>query len=273
MLPALLALAFTVAASFAPPLIAQGATSPRRYVAPFAPAPPTVDGRLDDAAWRLAAWSEPFVDIEGDRRPAPRWRTRMRLAWDSTALYLAASLEEPDLWATLTARDAVIYHDNDFEWFIDPDGDAERYFELEINALGTVWDLFLPRPYRDGGRAVNAWDIAGLRAAVALDGTLNDPSDRDRGWTIEMAVPWQAFADSGRTAVPPAPGDRWRINFSRVQWDLDVVEGRYVKRRGTDGRPLPEHNWVWSPQGEVNMHIPERWGAVTFAARAPAEPQ
>lgn len=247
------------------PVVGQAANPPRQYPAPRLAHPPRIDGDLADSAWQAVAWSAPFVDIEGARRPAPRLETRVKLAWDSTALYIAASLTEPDLWATLTARDAVIYHDNDFEWFIDPDGDTERYFELEINALGTVWDLFLTRPYRHGGQAVNGWDIAGLRSAVRLVGTLNTPEDRDQGWTVEMAIPWQAFADSGRTPVPPAPGSHWRINFSRVQWDLDVRDGRYLKRTDPTGAPLAEHNWVWSAQGEINMHIPERWGTLTFA--------
>jgi hypothetical protein len=236
----------------------------REYQAPWAAVPPSIDGRLDDAAWAAAPWSEAFVDIEGSTKPAPRWATRVKMTWDADHLYLAAALEEPDLWATITTRDAVIYRDNDFEWFIDPDGDTNRYFELEINALGTVWDLFLDKPYRFGGRADNGWDIAGLRSGVHLDGTLNDPTDRDRGWSVEMAIPWKAFADSGRTAVPPVAGARWRINFSRVQWELDVVDGRYQKRVGSDGKALPEYNWVWSPQGVINMHIPERWGGVTF---------
>lgn len=246
-----------------------GQTPPRHYGAPYLAAPPRIDGRLDDAAWAKAPWSEAFVDIEGDAKPTPTWRTRMKIAWDRNCLYLAAELEEPHLWATLTTRDAVIYHDHDFEWFIDPDGDAKRYFEFEINALGTVWDLFLDKPYRVGGKADNRWTITGLRSAVHLDGTLNDPGDRDRGWSVEMAIPWAALADGGRTKVPPTSGSRWRVNFSRVEWDLDIAGGAYLKRRGTDGRPLPEHNWVWSPQGEINMHIPERWGVVEFLPSGP----
>jgi hypothetical protein len=264
----LLVLASAVGAG---PLTAQAPV--REYQAPFAAAPPIVDGRIDDAAWAAAPWSEAFVDIEGSAKPAPRWATRVKMSWDASFLYLAAELEEPDLWATITTRDAVIYRDNDFEWFIDPDGDTNRYFELEINALGTVWDLFLDKPYRHGGRADNGWNITGLRSAVHLDGTLNDPTDRDRGWTVEMAIPWEAFADSGRTPVPPAAGARWRINFSRVQWDLDVRDGTYQKRLGPEGKPLPEHNWVWSPQGVVNMHIPERWGGVTFLGPSHQNPE
>ncbi len=243
---------------------------PRRYDAPWLTVAPVIDGVPDEAAWVAAPWSDLFVDIEGAKRPSPTWRTRMRIGWDSTALYLAAELEEPDLWATLRDHDAVIFRDNDFEWFLDPDGDTERYFEFEINALGTSWDLFLDKPYRHGGRPDNGWEIPGLRAVVHRDGTLNDPTDRDRGWTVEMAVPWAAFRNGGRP-IPPAVGDAWRINFSRVEWDLvpgiNSTNRGYVATTDSAGRRLPEHNWVWSPQGEVNMHIPERWGTVIFVGR------
>ena len=83
----------------------------------------------------------------------------------------------------------MIFQDNDIELFVDPDGDGLRYFELEVNALNTAWDLFLLKPYRDGGHGDNSWDIVGLRSAVGLEGTLNDPSDRDGGWTLELAIP------------------------------------------------------------------------------------
>ncbi len=56
-------------------------------------------------------------------------------------------LGEPAIWGKLTKRDAIIYKDNDFEVFIDPDGDGLNYYELEINALGTIMDLFLKKPY------------------------------------------------------------------------------------------------------------------------------
>jgi len=255
---------FLCIATLAPVLAGQAADPPRSYRAVRTAVPPVIDGDLGESAWANVAPSEPFVDIEGARRPAPSHETRFQMTWDDSALYLAATLTEPDLWATITERDAVIYHDNDFEWFIDPDGDALRYFEFEVNALGTVWDLFLPKPYRDGGKAENGWNIDGLRSAVRLRGTLNDPRDRDTSWTVEMAIPWAAFADSGRTVIPPVPGTAWRINFSRVQWDRDVVAGQYQKRKDAEGRTLPEHNWVWSAQGVINMHVPERWGRVVF---------
>jgi hypothetical protein len=243
--------------------------APRGYVCYRAERAPAIDGRLDEAAWRAAPRSERFVDIEGYARPPPPLETRVRILWDDDALYVAAEMEEPDVSGFLTKRDSVIFQDNDFEIFLDPDGDARGYFEIEINALGTVWDLLLPRTYRDGGRPRNEWDARGLRSAVGVEGTVNDPSDRDRGWTLEVALPWRDLARHANRPVPPAPGDRWRINFSRVQWRYETDGGRYAKVRDpTSGKPLPEENWVWSPQGLIAMHYPEMWGFLQFSGLA-----
>ena len=200
---------------------------------PFAPrhaicfrtgAPIVMDGKLDDAAWRATPWSETFVDIEGERQPP--LPTRMKMLWDDRFFYVAAELEEPHLWATLTQRDAVIFQDNDFELFLDPDGDTHNYYELEVNALGTAWDLLLVQPYRDGGPAIHAWDIAGLQVGVDVQGTINRPDDRDRGWTVEIAMPWEILREAAPNRAMPRPGDQWRVNFSRVQWQLDIKDGR-----------------------------------------------
>jgi len=235
------------------------AQSPKRYVCRRAAAPVQVDGRIDDAAWTKARWTDWFVDIQGLAMAKPRFRTRAKMLWDDKYFYLAAELEEPHVWATLTGHDSVIFHDNDFEVFLNPSGDGRNYFEFEINALNTGWDLFLAKPYREGGKADNSWEIPGLLTAVHVNGTLNDARDLDRGWTVEIALPWSALA-SRAPVSRPEPGDEWRINFSRVEWRVNVDGGRYVKVPG--GK---EDNWVWSPQGLIDMHVPARWGFVRFS--------
>ncbi|WP_165073900.1 M61 family metallopeptidase [Paludisphaera rhizosphaerae] len=240
---------------------------PKGYVAHRAPRPIDVDGKLDEEAWAAAPWTDAFVDIEGNRKPRPRFPTKAKMLWDDAYLYIAAKLDEPHVWGTLTEHDSVIFHDNDFEVFLDPDGDNHKYYEIEINALNTEWDLFLPKPYRDGGKAENAWEIPGLKKAVAVQGTLNDPSDEDQGWTVELALPWKAVAEHAGRAVPPHDGDQWRINFSRVEWRHEIAYGKYRKIPKT-----PEDNWVWSPQGVVDMHRPESWGYLQFSATEPGSP-
>ncbi len=171
--------------------------TPRRYVCTRAEAPLTIDGKLDEPAWQQAAWTTDFVDIEGPAKPDPRFGTRAKMLWDESFFYVAAEIQEPHLWATLTERDSVIYRDNDFEVFIDPTADTHAYYELEINALGTEWDLMLLKPYRDGGPALDAWDIQGLLVGIELRGTLNDPADHDSGWSVEIAMPWAVLDEAG----------------------------------------------------------------------------
>lgn len=242
-----------------------GAVIPRTYVCPRAPNPPNLDGRLIDPIWSLAEWTDDFVDIADG--PTPRFRTRVKMVWDDRCLYIGAELEEPHVWGTLTEHDSVIFQDNDFEVFIDPDGDGHRYVELEINALNTTWDLLLVRPYLAGGPAVDGFELRGLRTAVHVKGTLNNPSDQDEGWSVEMAIPWGALAQIAGMPCPPRLGDQWRINFSRVQWQHLVVDGQYRKVPGA-----AEDNWVWSPQGVVDMHRPDRWGVLQFEAASSVPP-
>jgi hypothetical protein len=245
---------------------------PRGYVCARADSPPSIDGRLDEAAWEAAPWTEDFLDIRGGELPTPRFRTRAKMLWDDRFFYVAAEMEEPHVWATLTERDSIIFHDNDFEVFIDPDGDTHEYFELEVNAYGTDWDLFLVKPYRDGGPALHGWDIHGLVTEVSVDGTIDDPSDTDRGWSVEIAIPWEALEEAAHRPAPPEPGDLWRVNFSRVEWRTHIEGGHTVKDVDPDnGKTLPEDNWVWSPQGIVNMHYPETWGLVHFSAAPSGE--
>jgi len=237
---------------------------PKGYVCHRAPHTLAIDGTLTDPAWERAAWTDWFVDIEADRKPRPRFRTRARMLWDDDFFYVGAWMEEPHVWGTLTEKNAIIYHDNDFEIFIDPDNDNHNYYEFEINALGTIWELTLEKPYRDGGPAIHGTNLAGLKSAVHIKGTLNDPGDVDDGWSVEVAVPFEEMARYNPAALPPRHGDQWRVDFSRVEWLHEIAGNRYRKVSDT-----PEDNWIWSPPGVIDMHRPERWGCVQFSTAEP----
>ena len=238
---------------------------PKHYVCYRADTPIKIDGKATELCWQNAHWTDDFCDILDVHHEVPRFRTRAKLLWDNDFLYVFAEIQEPHIWANVKQRDDVIFQDNDFEVFIDPDGDTHNYYEYEMNALNTQWDLRLTRPYRDGGIPVTSWNFEGMLSAVNLDGTINNPSDTDRCWSVEIAFPMKSFLDS-TGVIPVKPGDQWRINFSRVEWQTDIVKGCYIKKHNIQtGKPFPEDNWVWSPQGTVNMHCPEKWGFVQFS--------
>lgn len=221
------------------------------------------DGDIDKPFWAEAQWTGDFQDIEGHIRPQPRFRTRAKMLWDDKNIYFAAELTGNEIWAHVTKRDDVIFRDNDFEIFIDPDSDTQCYYEFEMNARNTVWDLLLTKAYRDGGKAVNGYDIGGLKTAVKIDGELNNPSAKNIRWCCEIVMPFEALCVE-QNKKAPAPGEFWRVNFSRVQWKVDVNGGEYIKKTDNKGRLLPEDNWVWSPTGIVDIHYPELWGFVFF---------
>jgi len=237
--------------------------TPRQYVAYKTTDPITIDGNADENSWKKAPWSDLFIDIEGDKKPT--YDTRMKMLWDDTHVYFFAQMEEPHLWGDITEHDAVIFHNNDFEIFLDPEADVHGYYELEWNVLNTVWDQFLTAPYRTGNQTLNGWEALGLQSAVSVQGTLNDPSDIDKGWSIEIALPFRDLRTGYYDKNVPK-NKFWRIGFSRVNWDFDVTDRKYSRKKDKKtGKLLHEYNWVWSPQYVINMHEPERWGYVYFS--------
>lgn len=237
----------------------------KKYIAYKTPIAINIDGEALDKSWNKIDWSDLFIDIQGTKQP--KYKTQFKMLWDDSYFYILANLKEPHVWGDLIKRDTVIFHNNDFEIFIDPDGNGHNYYELEINALNTPWDLFITKPYREpSNMIVNDWNITGLKSAVKVNGTINNSEDIDDGWILEMAIPWEAFKTEYFKKNIPVD-TFWRINFSRVNWDFQITDGKYERKKDDNGKLLKEHNWVWSPMGVINMHEPEKWGYVYFSSK------
>lgn len=241
-------------------------TTARGYVVQHTDQVIKMDGRLQESAWQNAEWTTDFVDIEGSLKTLPSLRTQVKMLWNDSTLFIAAKMQEPQVWAKQAHHDDIIFQDNDFEIFIDPDNNTHQYFEIEVNAFNKIFDLFLPKPYRNGGDALIGWDVGGLKSGVQVDGTMNNTNDQDQGWTVEMAIPLRSVR-MGFSFNAPKEGTLWRINFSRVEWDTKISGNKNIKLTDATGKSLPEHNWVWSPQGVINMHYPERWGYLQFSRK------
>jgi hypothetical protein len=228
-----------------------------------------IDGKIDELSWKKAPWTENFSDVKGSLGNLPMLWTRAKMLWDDNYLYIAAELQETDISGSLKNHDDTLFQDNNFEIFIDPDNDTHNYCEIEVNALNTVWDLLLLKPYRDMKKpAISGWDMKGLKTAVLINGTLNNSNDNDSSWIVEAALPWKSFIELTQMHLPPLDGDQWRVNLARTEWKKDLINGKHNKQlnpavkslRGTD------YYWAWAPQGIVNFHYPEMWGYVQFSS-------
>lgn len=215
---------------------------PPRYEVKRAGARIVVDGRLDDAPWRAAgAVSLQFPWIE---QTGAMQKTTVRLLWDSEYLYAAFACEDADVVAHFDKRDDPTYRDDAVELFINPKPGQSFYYGLEMNARGTLYDYFYAFPQI----LLKRVDFAGILLATHVDGTLNQTGDKDRAWTLELAIPWRNFEEFGVVAAPKS-GAVWTANFNR--WD-GVEPARRLS--------------VWSDSATVrpSPHNPKRFGQLVF---------
>jgi cellulose/xylan binding protein with CBM9 domain len=187
--------------------------------------PIQVDGSLDELGWQLAPQVNSFERILNDYDEVQHV-TRAKLLWDDDALYVGFACTDPDIWAIFADEDDPMWSEEVVEVFIDPNGDGKNYLELEVNPLNAWVDLKIHHAFPQLSASID-WDIEGLQTAVQVSGTVNDSLSRDVGWTVEMAIPWTAMADSIDGGGRPLPGDTWRLNLYRIE----RTGGRQLKQR------------------------------------------
>ena len=251
----------------------------------------TVDGNIKKDVWLNANWSPRFVDMVTGQ--SGMYNTQTAIVWNDTHLYIAFTAEEPFVEATQTERDSIVFLENDLEIFIDG-GDC--YYELEINAANTIYEVFFiwkdaytkgskfdippfdvhqAQAYTFGGDydrmgssfwkgthprgirwAFTNFDLPGLQTAVQIEGTLNDNSDIDKGWSAEIAIPWSSLGllANGRN-IPPANGDIWHIFLGRFQ--KLMVAGKEIQ---------PHPAMALNSHGIYDTHLPEKWSRITFTS-------
>ena len=248
--------------------------------------PLVIDGRLSEEAWEKAPKSPRFVDMVTG---APGFfDTYMAALWDNDYLYIGYWIEEPNIQAHFTERDSPVYFENDIEIFI---GGNDCYYEFQINALGTLYEVFYiwQDAYKKGSRfdipefdlytrsvdviggfqdysrykkhprgrrwAFMDWDFPGLKSAVHIDGTLNDPSQTDKGWNVIVAFPWKGMKLlNPHMTFPPKTGDTMRFDFSR----FEKLDYNNVVAEQSPG-------WSFNKHGVYDSHIPECFTFVHFS--------
>jgi len=215
-----------------------------RYIAHRADSKITIDGKLDELAWRNAT---SFGDFQ-----FPWWKagkkeqTLARMLWDDEFLYVSYDCRDAHISAVNTKHDSPVYKDDCVELFTAPNPDRRfDYFNIEMNVNRAILD----RHHPDGpGKKVPNWNSQGVMIATSVDGTLNDDTDKDRGWVLEVAIPFANFAEvTGRPH--PNDGDVWHLNLNRL-----------------GGQTNPQHS-QWSPGTTATpaFHAPDTFGRVIFS--------
>jgi hypothetical protein len=221
------------------------------YVCRRTAEPIVVDGHLSEAVWSRLEPVGDFMLADGTGKP--QLPTEIKVCYDEANLYLAFVAVDTDIWGTMRKRDDPIYEEEVVEAFICSGGDITRYYEFEFSPHNVVFDAAVECPESGDRRFMKldiGWDCEGLQSAVSVVGTLDDHSDIDERWTVEVALP---FSQIGRGGRAPVDGERWRANFYRID---RAGEGEFS---------------CWSPTvaKPANFHVPARFGHLVFSEKTP----
>ena len=212
---------------------------------------PTVDGKLDDPAWKGAAVIEHFPSFWKGADPGPAHAMTARLVWDRDALYFAATMTDADVRAYGTKHNDFLWNGDVFELFFKPGRDRPEYFEFQVNPRSTLFEAaFLAR-----NKATEPFETSkpmGMVAVAVVDGTMDRPGDADKGWTVEGKIPWAAF---GPKFARPEPGAAW--SFALCRYDYFGPEKN------------PPVQMSSAPLAEASFHRFEDWGQLRFAGAKP----
>jgi hypothetical protein len=215
----------------------------------------TIDGILDEEAWTAAPATSNFVVLGEETTPSTV--TWSKVLWDTNYLYIAFHCEDSAIWATYNTHDAELYREDAVEIYIDADGDGLNYIELEVNPINATFDLWLDKPWDEGGTGNKDWDFNDMTTAVQLKGTNANNADTDTSWICEMALPFTEMSFLAPSMhYPPVKDDMWRFNLYRFD-------------RASTNDPLGEATG-WS-QTSGGQHEPEFFGNITFADDSPPD--
>jgi len=220
-----------------------------------------IDGNLNEASWHNATQTSVFTFWDGSPAPASL-QTTARMIWDDQFLYIGFTARDPDVYATYTARDSKLWEQDNFEVFVTVPG-TTGYVEAEGSPRGAIWDGVFTNVFQGPGGSYN---IAGLQVVARVNGTLNNSSDQDTGFTGEMRLP---FADiyQGTPAGHPTNGTQLRLNLNRINWNTPATQGG-VGAAGTD----TYYAWSPVPGTGISFHRPDEFGTVTFSTNSVPAP-
>ncbi|HEX2095409.1 MAG TPA: DUF5916 domain-containing protein [Longimicrobiaceae bacterium] len=194
-------------------------TAKRIEAVATSPAPPRLDGKLDDSAWQTARWISDFVQREPDQGAPSTLKTEVAFLFDGQALFVGARMHgdgEGQLQAPLTRRDDAGNTER-LVVSLDTYRDRRTAYAFAVTAAGVRLDWYHP----DDNTSVRdntfnpVWE-----ARVGRDSL---------GWTVEMRIPFSQLRFNTR------PEQVWGVNVSRILPDRNEEDHWVLVRRDQAG--------------------------------------
>ncbi|MBT8262370.1 MAG: carbohydrate binding family 9 domain-containing protein [Bacteroidia bacterium] len=161
--------------------------------------PPKIDGILDDTVWQsLPAYGDFNMYEPGNEgKVDPTYNTEVKMAYDNTAVYVAAYMMDPDpdnILSQFSQRDEVFVQSDRFSIALNTYNDGINETHFFITSAGTIGDARAERNRFDFGYNVV------FEGRVSMD---------KKGWYAEFKIPYNALR------FPERDIQDWGVNFYR----------------------------------------------------------
>jgi hypothetical protein len=158
-------------------------------------APPTIDGVLDDAAWKTAVVIDDFHQIKPEEYSEPSERTEYLLLYDDEAIYIGFRAHDSDpesIVANVLRQGESVRGEDRLKVVLSPFNDKRSGYGFLVNPNGVRLDGI----YTDG-------DFGG-----DWNGIWQAESNIDaNGWTSELKIPFKTLSFNSDSD--------WGVNFVR----------------------------------------------------------
>lgn len=201
-------------------------TTPTHFPTVFhvakATGPIKIDGLLDEKDWQQTE-VRTFNFYYNNEKPTDQQLTKFRMLWDEQHLYVSFACEDNYITARETARDGRPFLDDCAEIFLIPVADSlHMHYAFEINLNKAIGDfIFFDNFYKKQSAALRSYNPE-FDVEVFINGTVNDNSDVDKGWNMEIALPIKLFRGMDKFS-PVKEGNKWA--FLALRQERNEVEG------------------------------------------------
>jgi hypothetical protein len=214
-----------------------------------------IDGILDEADWAAAPSTGEFKFpwYNYDKRPETQKieleKTEAKLLWDDDFLYIYYTCEDKHIWADHYDSDSQTYKDDCCEFFWNPDPAAGNDYNMfEMNCIGNLLSTFNDPDKRMGKGSIRDRRIMTPQIGHVLKGTLNNDTDIDEGWVLEIAIRFEDYPELLKEK--PKDGTLWRAGLNRCGGMTNWQDG------------------MWSPEGGKTVgsfHLYPFFGKLYFS--------
>ncbi len=216
-----------------------------KIIASYTESEMIIDGSLTESIWQKTQSVVLRENKTGKSLTDSMHLTVVQTAYDQDNLYIAFICNDTDIWGNFSDRDQHLWTEEAIEVFIDTDSVENTYVEIEVSPKNVVFDSYIVDPVNIDIAATKEFDLSGLKSAVWIEGSLNDESDIDLSWHIEIGIPIKEIVGPDSKIVSGVT--EWRINFYRIERD----------HSGNS------QNYAWSPTN-ARFHKPSAFGTLIF---------